>query len=171
MNRAVFLDRDGVINERLIGDYVKKVSEFRILPGVETALKAFKKKAYLIIVITNQQGVGKHLMTEEDLKRVHEYMLEKLPEIDDIFYCTDLATKPNNCRKPSPHMILKAKEKWNINLKKSWMIGDSETDIEAGIKAGCKTIRITQQEPTKTKANHTAKNLLEASKIINNKSY
>ncbi len=165
-SKAIFLDRDGVINKLLINDYVKNIEEFEILPKVKEALVKFKESGYLNIIITNQDGVGKGVMSEEDLIKIHSYMLEKLPEIDDIFYCTDLITKPNNCLKPSPHMILKAKEKWNINLKKSWMIGDSETDIEAGIKAGCKTIRITQQEPTKTKADHTARDLLEASEII-----
>ncbi len=137
--RAIFLDRDGVINKKING-YVKEKKEFNILPNVRRALILFKHMGYKIIIITNQQGIGKGIMTEEDLKKIHDYMLKKLPEIDDIFYCPDL--EGGKCRKPNPYMILKAAEKHNINLKESFMIGDEKKDIIAGKKAGCKTIGI-----------------------------
>ncbi|XRO77813.1 D-glycero-alpha-D-manno-heptose-1,7-bisphosphate 7-phosphatase [Methanocaldococcus sp. 10A] len=164
MNKAIFLDRDGVINKRLIGDYVKRIDEFELLPKVREALIEFKKMDYLLIVVTNQQGIAKGIMTEEDLKVIHDYMLKLLPEIDDIFYCPHLEGTCN-CRKPRNSMLLKAKEKWNIDFKKSWMIGDSESDIICGKSVGCKTIRILYDND-KTEADFTAKSLYDCVGII-----
>ena len=141
MNKAIFLDRDGVINKRLEGDYVKTLEEFKILPGVKEAIKKFHDLGYLVIVVTNQQGIGKGLMTEEDLKIIHDFMCNELKYIDDIFYCPHLEGTCN-CRKPRPGMLLKAQEKWNIDFSKSWMIGDSDSDILCGKSVGCKTIKI-----------------------------
>ncbi|WP_456420257.1 D-glycero-alpha-D-manno-heptose-1,7-bisphosphate 7-phosphatase, partial [Methanocaldococcus infernus] len=164
MNKAIFLDRDGVINKKLEGDYVKRIEEFKLLPRVREALKEFKKMGYLLIVITNQQGIAKGVMTEEDLEKIHNYMLKLLPEIDDIFYCPHLEGTCN-CRKPRPGMLLKAKEKWNIDFNKSWMIGDDERDILAGKAVGCKTIRILYKEE-KTEADFVVKDLYECVKIV-----
>ncbi len=166
LNRAIFLDRDGVINKRLIGDYVKKIEEFELLPKVREALIEFKNMGYLLIVVTNQQGIAKGIMTEEDLKVVHNYMLKLLPEIDDIFYCPHL-DGTCNCRKPKNGMLLKAKEKWNIDFSRSWMIGDSESDIICGKSVGCKTIRILYDNE-KTEADFIAKDLYDCVKIIKN---
>ena len=163
-NKAIFLDRDGVINKRLIGDYVKRREEFELLPKVREALIEFKKMGYLLIVVTNQQGIAKGVMTEEDLKVIHDYMLKLLPEIDDIFYCPHLEGT-RNCRKPRNGMLLMAKEKWNIDFKKSWMIGDSETDIICGKSVGCKTIRILHDNE-KTEADFVAKSLYDCVEII-----
>jgi D-glycero-D-manno-heptose 1,7-bisphosphate phosphatase len=141
MNKVIFLDRDGVINKKLENDYVKSISEFKILDGVKETLQNLKNLGYLLIIITNQQGVGKRLMSKGDLEKIHEYMLKELPEIDDIFYCPHL-NGTCNCRKPENKMLLDAKEKWNIDFNKSWMIGDSESDIICGKSVGCKTIFI-----------------------------
>ena len=164
-NKAIFLDRDGVINKRLIGDYVKNIEEFEILPKVNDALIEFKKMGYLLIVITNQQGIAKGLMTEDDLKVVHEYMLKQLPEIDDIFYCPHL-DGTCDCRKPKNDMLLKAKEKWDIDFDKSWMIGDSESDIICGRSSGCKTIRILYNDNENTNADFVTKSLFECVDIL-----
>lgn len=166
-NKAIFLDRDGVINKRLIGDYVKRIKEFKILPKVRDALIEFKRLGYLLIIISNQQGVGKGLMSEKDLERVHKYMMKRLTEIDDAYYCPALEGT-SNCRKPQNGMILKAKKDWNIDLTKSWMIGDSESDIICGKRSGCKTIRIVENNNEKTSADFTAKDLFECIKIIKN---
>ncbi len=104
-SKAIFLDRDGVINKLLINDYVKNIEEFEILPKVKEALVKFKESGYLNIIITNQDGVGRGVMSEEDLIKIHEYIIKKLPEMNDIFYCTGHKNKDKNCMKPSPYMI------------------------------------------------------------------
>jgi D-glycero-D-manno-heptose 1,7-bisphosphate phosphatase len=141
--KAVFFDRDGVINRRIFGGYVTKWEEFELLDEVAQTVKAVKDLGYIAIVITNQQGIGKGLMTEEQLHELHEMMQDKLHELeqvrfDDIYYCGDLK-EGSTRRKPSPTMLLEAAEKWNIDLTQSWMIGDSASDIEAGHAAGTHT--------------------------------
>ncbi|MBA2840136.1 D-glycero-D-manno-heptose 1,7-bisphosphate phosphatase [Methanococcus maripaludis] len=163
MNKTVFLDRDGVINKKLENDYVKSISEFEILNGVKSALQKLKELGYLLIVITNQQGVGKGIMSEKDLLKVHEYMLKELPEIDDIFYCPHI-NGTCNCRKPENKMLVDAKEKWDIDFDKSWMIGDSEGDIICGKSVGCKTIMICDK--LDTNANFVIETLNQVNDII-----
>ncbi|HYM21450.1 MAG TPA: HAD family hydrolase [Candidatus Kapabacteria bacterium] len=143
MKRAVFFDRDGVINERILGGYVTKWDEFVWLPDVGETLLAIKEKGYLAIIISNQRGVGTGLMTQEALDVLHERMQSELLDtfgttFDDIFYCTD-ANDNSTRRKPSPEMIFEAAVKWNIDLALSWFVGDSPSDIEAGRKAGTRT--------------------------------
>lgn len=145
MDKAVFFDRDGVINYRIVGEYVKHFSEFKFIPDFCELFQFFKEKGYKLFVVTNQQGIGKGVMTHIDLKILHLMMLEKLYFttgylFDDIMYCSDLKTVPNSKRKPSPAMILELAEKWNIDLTKSLMIGDSDSDILAGKRAGVKTV-------------------------------
>ena len=144
MNRAVFFDRDGVINKRIVGGYVTKWSEFEWLPGIAETLKTVKNKGYLAIIISNQRGVGIGLMTQTDLDAISERMQSELMtsfgvQFDDIITCTD-ATDDSPRRKPSPAMIFEAAAKWNIDLSKSWFVGDSPSDIEAGNRAGTKTV-------------------------------
>ena len=165
MKKSIFLDRDGVINKKLEGDYVKTLEEFEILPGVKEALKEFKNLGYLIIVVTNQQGIGKGLMTEEDLKKIHEYMVKELEYIDDIFYCPHLEGTCD-CRKPRPGMLLKAQEKWNIDFSKSWMIGDDDRDVLCGKSVGCKTIKI--GEDKNKLADFCCNSLIDCVEIIKN---
>lgn len=143
MTRAIFFDRDGVINRRIYGGYVTKWEEFELLEDVAELLTAVKAKGYLAIVITNQRGVGKGLMTHEDLAEIHRRLQERLHtssavRFDDIIYCPDV-DRTSERRKPSPAMLLEAAEKWEIDLKNSWIIGDSVTDIEAGKRAGTHT--------------------------------
>ncbi len=144
-NKAIFFDRDGVINYRPVGDYVKSPDEFSFCPDLFKFLKFIKEKNYLAIIITNQQGVSKGLMTNEQLSKVHNYMQSELNQkisfnFDDIYSCTDLATNKSSKRKPNPTMILEAIEKYNIDKNQSWIIGDSITDIMAGEKAEIGTI-------------------------------
>jgi len=134
MNKAIFLDRDGVINKNT--HYVNCVKDFKILPGVSDALKLFKQAGYKIFVVTNQGGIAKGFLTESDLYKIHDYMLEKLPEIDGIDFCRDYDSFD---RKPNPGMIYYLAHNHHIFTSESWMIGDMATDIEAGIRAGCKT--------------------------------
>ncbi len=166
MRKAIFLDRDGVINKRLVGGYVKTPEEFELLPKVKEALKELKKKGYLIIIVSNQQGVGKGLMTEEDLENVNKYMLKLLPEIDDVFYCTELEEDDPWCRKPRPGMLIEAIIKWRIDPYNSWMIGDSESDMIAGKAIGCKTIQITRDKKSPTYADYVSDDLWGVISII-----
>ncbi len=149
MQKAIFFDRDGVINYRIVGDYVKSYDEFCFVPDFIDFFSEIKRRRYLAIIITNQQGVGKNIMTDEDLHAIHSKMQEEIISLtgygfDDIFYCTDLATVFSNRRKPNPGMLNEAIEKWNIDKHLSWMIGDSLSDIIAGKNANVQTIYIGQ---------------------------
>ncbi len=154
MKKCIFFDRDGIINRRRVSDYVKKWDEFEFLDKFFEIYKYFNNQDFLKIIITNQQGVGKGLMSIEDLDDIHSRMQNEIKSrasfgFDDIFYCTSLASENSQRRKPRPAMILEAAQKWNIDLGKSWMIGDALTDIEAGNSAGCRTIYIGKEVPRK----------------------
>ena len=145
---TLFLDRDGVINTRKFGGYITSPDEFEFNPKVLESIAYFTQTFNKIIIVTNQQGVGKGLMTEEALKTVHSFMISEIEKksgkIDSIYYCTDLADSDNNCRKPSPVMAQKAiADNPEIDINKSIMVGDSLSDIEFGKNAGMKTVFIT----------------------------
>ena len=152
---TLFLDRDGVINVRIIDGYVTKIDEFEFLPNVIEALKIFKKKFKHIIVVTNQQGVGKGIMKFEDVEEVHRFMVQKVADnegkIDKVYFCPQLKSVPDNYRKPSPKMAYFAQNDFpDIDLSKSIMIGDMYSDVEFGKNAGMKTIFIGDNELTIT---------------------
>ena len=148
--KAVFLDRDGVINKLNLNGYIKDYKEFIFLPGVVEGIKFLNKNDYLIIVITNQACVGKNIINEKELNTIHFKMQNYLKKknksyVDDIFYSPYYKYSNHSKyrlnkfdRKPNPGMILKAVNKWNINLKKSFFIGDQITDFKAAKKAGLK---------------------------------
>jgi D-glycero-D-manno-heptose 1,7-bisphosphate phosphatase len=143
VNKAIFFDRDGVINRRIYGGYVKTWDEFELLEEVAQTVKAVKERGYLAIVITNQQGVGKGVLSEDALLHLHEQLQGRMHELakvkfDDIYYSTELKEGATR-RKPSPAMLIEAAEKWNIDLAQSWMVGDSASDAEAGKNAGTRT--------------------------------
>lgn len=148
---TLFLDRDGVINVRIIDGYVTKIEEFEFLPNVIEALKIFKEKFKYIVVVTNQQGVGKGIMKFEDVETVHQFMVQQVAEnggkIDKVYFCPQLKSVPDNYRKPSPKMAYFAKNDFSdIDLSKSIMIGDMNSDVEFGKNAGMKTIFIGDNE-------------------------
>ncbi|MEW6348703.1 MAG: HAD family hydrolase [Thermodesulfobacteriota bacterium] len=140
--KAIFLDRDGVINEKLPGDeYVGSADQFRLLPGVVDALKIFRRLGFMLAVVTNQRGVALQKITEEDVNRVHEHMNELLRSqgirIDRITHCPHDNNDPQcRCRKPKPGLILRTARTLGLNLHESYMVGDSVSDIEAGRNAG-----------------------------------
>ncbi len=144
---TLFLDRDGVINVRPIDDYVKTWNDFNFLPGVAEAFAIFDKIFKRIIVVTNQQGIGKGLMSSDDLEVVHSKMITEIQNtggrIDAVYYCPELAEKPLSCRKPSTFMAQKALAEFpDIDFGKSLMLGDMITDLQFGRNAGMKTIYI-----------------------------
>lgn len=167
---TLFLDRDGVINVRLIDDYVKNINEFEFLPGVLDAFKIFTEKFGRIIIVTNQQGVGKGLMTLQDVNTVHQFMTKEIEaqkgRIDAIYVCPQLKSAPDNFRKPSPRMAYMAQHDYpEIDFDKSIMIGDSNSDIEFGKNAGMYTILI-GDEPVKCKPDSKFESLLRFANIL-----
>ncbi len=171
---TLFLDRDGVINERIWGGYVTNPDEYIFLPGVLDSIAVFSSIFNRIIIVTNQQGIGKGIMTKGELKVVHDYMIKEIRlaggEIDGIYYCPDLAEKNDNCRKPSANMAQKAVDDFpEIDLTKSIMVGDSQSDIEFGNNAGMKTVFITNEggdNIPKDMADYSINNLLELKILI-----
>lgn len=167
---ALFLDRDGVINVRIIDDYVKNINEFDFLSGVLDAMKVFAEKFGKVIVVTNQQGVGKGLMTLQDVNMIHNFMRKKIADkqgrVDAIYVCPQLKSDPDNFRKPNPRMAYMAQRDFpEINLNKSIMIGDSNSDMEFGRNAGMYTISIGDEVP-KTSSHDNFNSLLDFAKSL-----
>ena len=144
---TLFLDRDGVINVKLDGRYVKNTDEFEFIIGAETAISKLSKIFNRILIVTNQQGIAKGIMSDKDLGVLHDYMLFELKKkggvIDKIYYCPHLAAESCNCRKPNPGMIQQAIIDFpEIKVEYSYLIGDSDTDILAGNKMGLITVKV-----------------------------
>ena len=158
---TLFLDRDGVINKKIENDYVKNWDNFQFIEGVLPALKIFNQKFQRILIVTNQQGIGKGLFTEEDLERVHQCMLEEINNtggrIDEIYFCPALSASNSLYRKPNTGMALAAKNKFpEIDFTKSLMVGDSISDMEFGKNVGMKTVYISA-----TKKENSQPNLID----------
>lgn len=160
--KAVFLDRDGVININN-PEYVHKIEDFKFAPGVIPALQKLSQSDYKIIIATNQSGIGRGYFTENDLGKLHQWMLDEFKKekirIDKIYHCPHSPNDNCSCRKPKTGMLEKAVQDFGVNLSKSWVIGDSERDVQMGKEANLKTILLSQD----------AKDLPEAVKIILNK--
>ncbi|CAI8306139.1 MAG: D-glycero-alpha-D-manno-heptose-1,7-bisphosphate 7-phosphatase [Cryomorphaceae bacterium] len=144
---TLFLDRDGVINLKLDGEYVKNIDQFEFISGVKTSISKLSKIFKRILIVTNQQGIAKRIMSDKDLDALHEYMLLELEQnggvIDKIYYCPHLSSENCNCRKPNPGMIQQALIDFpDIKLAHSYLIGDSDTDILAGNKMGLISIKV-----------------------------
>ena len=138
INKACFLDRDGVLNEDI--GYLYKSEDFKWIEGAIEAIKLLKKKNFLIIVITNQSGIERGYYTSNDVEKLHKWMNKVLKkddvQINDFFFSKDLPSNdPNSRRKPSPKMIDEAVEKYNLDKNKCFMIGDKLSDIEAARNA------------------------------------
>jgi histidinol-phosphate phosphatase family protein len=147
MKRAVFLDRDGVINRKPPeGQYVTRWEELQFLPGVAEAIGLLTQAGFCVLAVSNQRCVAKGLLTVRDLEVMHTRMCRELVAkgalITEVYYCPHDSQPPCGCRKPAPGLLLTAAREHKIDLKQSWMIGDSEIDVEAGRNAGCKTVRI-----------------------------
>jgi len=170
-NRAVFLDRDGVINRAIVKGgkpYApRELKEFRLLPGATAAVQDLKCSGFVIFVVTNQPDIGHGLIDPQALERMHERLRERLP-IDDIRVCPHRQDEGCMCRKPRPGMLNSLAEEWNIDMAGSYMIGDRESDINAGKNAGCKTILIDRNyaEGCSVKPNFRVRSIRDSIELI-----
>lgn len=167
---TLFLDRDGVINRRLVDDYVKDIKEFDFLPGVLDAFNIFAGIFGKIVIVSNQQGVGKGLMTMNEVEKVHAFMIKAIEEkkgrVDAIYVCPQLKSDPDNFRKPSPKMAYMAQHDFpDIDLEKSIMVGDMNSDMEFGKNCGMYTVFI-GDEPLKIKPDSRYDSLFDFAKIL-----
>lgn len=147
MQKAIFLDRDGVINNEESNYYIFRTEEFFLNKGITQALKELQDRGYIFVVITNQGGISKSFYTHEDVQRVHEKMIHLLAEhniqLAEIYYCPHHSDNENClCRKPKTISIEKGIARFNVDPDKSWFIGDRDTDMEAARDAGLKTIKV-----------------------------
>jgi len=168
MNKCVFLDRDGVLNVDRT-DYVYRVEDFIIPDGVVEGLRLLKDAGYLLIVVTNQAGIAKGLYSREDVLRCHQYLQDRCGHlIDALYYCPHHPeyTSRSLMRKPDSLMLEKAIAKYNIDVHRSWMIGDALRDVQAGRRVGVRTVHITHQLPEPPLADQQANDLLEASRFV-----
>jgi D-glycero-D-manno-heptose 1,7-bisphosphate phosphatase len=171
IKRAIFLDRDGVINRVIIrGNKISspwKLEEFEFLPGVKDVLKKLREAGFLNIVVTNQPDVKRGNLKVEELEKMNQILKENLP-IEEIKICPHDDSDNCSCRKPKPGLLIEAAKKYGIDLKNSFLIGDGWKDVEAGKAVGCKVILLKtdyNQEAQKN-CDFVVKNLEEAYKII-----
>jgi D-glycero-D-manno-heptose 1,7-bisphosphate phosphatase len=183
--KAVFLDRDNTVIED--PGYISDPKVVKLLPGVELALKSLNQCGYKLVVVTNQSGIARGLLTEQTLEMIHSELRRQLSErgahLDGIYYCPfhpegtiEQYAKESELRKPQPGMLLLAAKELDIDLSQSWMVGDSARDIEAGQRAGCKTIRVRARadqhstpgliDDEDVQADYTVRNLVDAARVI-----
>ena len=171
-NRAVLLDRDGVLNKAIIRDGKPyppaSLNEVVILPGARFALPILKREGFFLVGITNQPDVARGKQNREVVESINNYLLDQLP-ILEIFVCYHDNKDNCDCRKPKSGLIHKAAKKYEINLTQSYMIGDRWKDIEAGKRAGCKTIFINYQydeNPTDLEPDYSVNDVSKIIEII-----
>ena len=171
MRRAVFLDRDGVINRAVVRDGKPyppaNLSEMEILPGVPSALALLHQAGFMLVVVTNQPDVARGITPKAVVEEINTNLAGQLP-IDEFRTCYHDSCDKCNCRKPLPGAILAAAKQHNIDLPKSYMVGDRWRDTEAGERAGCQTIFIDYgySEKQPESVNHRVRSLAEAAQII-----
>ena len=167
--RAIFLDRDGVLNKPTIFENKpfapKKYEDFRLYPNTKEIINDLRKFNYKLIVVTNQKDVGMGITSIEVLEKMHTYLKKEI-QLDEIYVCTCIDNC--DCYKPNPGMLLSAKKKWNLDLTNCYMIGDSWRDVGAAINAGCKSIFIDRKYdmPMPYKPTFTVNTLLQAKDLI-----
>lgn len=171
MQRAVFLDRDGVINRPVVVDGrpfpPMTVDEFELLPGVAEACADLKAAGFLLVVTTNQPDVGRGTMARETVEAIHERMRVLLP-IDRVEVCYDSGAEPSEDRKPAAGMLRRAARELDVDLRESFMVGDRWRDVDCGHAAGCRTVFIDwgYDEELRQQPDFTVKDLLGASAWI-----
>ncbi len=166
---AVFIDRDGTIMEDT--DYCSHPNDVRIFPGVLDALRRLKSRGFKLIIVTNQSGIGRGLFNLDRYRAVESEVLRQLGNglVDATYYCPDAPGQHSDCRKPAPGMVVKATRDHQIDLSRSFLIGDKEIDVECAHNAGVRAIRVRtgiQHDLTGTKADWIADDLSRAVEII-----
>jgi histidinol-phosphate phosphatase family protein len=172
-NKAVFLDRDGTINEEV--NYLSKIEQLNILANSASAIKILNENDYKVIVITNQSGVSRGYFSKEALEGINEHLKNELAnegaQIDAMYYCPHHPDEGCDCRKPRPGMIEEARSKFDLDLPSSFIVGDTLNDLETGYNVGCKTVlvltgygerELNNQDSWKLQPDFIAKDLLDA---------
>ena len=170
--KTIFLDRDGVINEE--NNYVHKIEDFKFIRGVFETCKYLINLNYEIIIITNQSGIARGYYTLFEYQKLTKWMLNQFSKknisILDVFFCPHGPKSKCSCRKPKPGMFIQAKKKYNIDMKKSWMIGDKEVDILASNSAGIENTILVRSghliNESNSKSRYIINSIKESTKII-----
>ena len=162
--KTIFLDRDGVINKEV--NYLHKIDDFEFIDGIFDACLHFQSLSYKIIIITNQSGISRGYYSHSDYQKVTQWMLDQFKykniNILDVFHCPHGPDSTCDCRKPKPGMFLKAKDKYNIDMEKSWMIGDKERDTIAANSAGIDNTILIRSSHRIDESNSNAKIILDS---------
>ena len=171
LSPAIFIDRDGTIMQD--ADYCSDAREVKIFPRVAEALRRLKSKGFKLIIITNQSGIGRGFFTVEQYRAVEAEVLRQLGDglIDATYFCPDVPGQHSSCRKPAPGMIVEATREHQIDLARSFLIGDKEIDAECGRNVGVRTIRVRtgfDRETAGSVADWVAEDLPAAAEIILN---
>lgn len=177
---AAFIDRDGVINEEL--DYVHRIDDFHILPGVVDGLKLLRQHGFELVVVTNQAGIGRGLYTEAEYQQLNVHMQAQLAgagaPLAAVYHCPHHPTAGTgryridcNCRKPQPGMLLRAAQELNLDLSRSVIVGDKQSDLEAGRAAGVQACVLVESghapsAKARAMADHVCANLLEGARWV-----
>lgn len=145
--KAIFLDRDGVINRKAPeGEYISKWAQFQFVPGVFSAVLKFSQAGFKIFIVTNQRGIALGKVHLQDLEDIHSRVKERFighdAMIDGIYFCPHDISENCLCRKPKPGLLQQAARDYALHLPLCWMIGDAPSDVEAGRAAGCRTARV-----------------------------
>ena len=169
MKKAVFFDRDGVVN--IDKKYIYKIEDFKYVKGFLDLFQSCKNKGYLLFVVTNQSGIGKGYYTLEDFLKLSSFMQDDLESkfgfcFDRIYYCAHNVDSNCECRKPNTGMIRQALLDFKIDLRQSYIIGDKESDVEAGINAGINTTILFSKKSIDSKADFVVDSLYEVNSII-----
>ena len=170
LRRAVFLDRDGTINVEK--NYLHKIEDFEFIPGAPEAIKKLKDAGFLVIVVSNQSGIARGYFDEEAVRKLHQHIQDELSvigtSIDAFYFCPHHQVEglgdykvDCDCRKGNPGMLLHAAQEHDIDLMQSFMVGDKLADIEAGARAGCKSILVLTGYGETTALNHEASTVIK----------
>jgi D-glycero-D-manno-heptose 1,7-bisphosphate phosphatase len=164
--RAIFLDRDGVINKDK--NYLYRKEDFEFIDGVFEACQYFQKLGYQLIVVTNQSGIARGYYQKQDFHKLNQWMIEQFSDegikILDVFFCPHGPESTCNCRKPKPGMLLEAKIKYNIDMGSSWIIGDKEADVSAANASGISNTILVKTGHDIDEANSRAEFILKSIK-------
>jgi D-glycero-D-manno-heptose 1,7-bisphosphate phosphatase len=165
VTKALFLDRDGVVNVEK--NYLHKIEDFELMDGIVEVCRDYAEKGYLIIIVTNQSGISRGYYSEEDFARLSRWMIEHFRElgitITHIYYCPHHESIDGacECRKPEPGMFLRAQREYDLDMAASVMIGDNERDIEASLRAGVGMNILLSEQTDHSKANTIIRSLKE----------